>query len=217
MKRFAFYLKAQSPGNWLTVLIALGLLLWLLLAGQFQVPPSGPRFEDAYILLQLFLPLSLALVLAGIPVAEREAGTAEIYLSYPHHPAARLLEQVGLTALLWAVLAGGTVAVVHFHYAAAANLTAVTLVPALALGSAALAGSALSRTQVGGVLAAGAWWAIDLLAPGLNRAAYLFSQWRPVPGLDPQRMEQHAALVAAAGLMLALWLAGRRTRWATGT
>lgn len=213
MKRFLFYVKVQSAGNWLTVLIALGLLLWLLLAGLFEVPPFGRRTEDAYILLQLFLPLSLALVLAGAPVAERDARTAEIYLSYPHPPSLRLLEQVGLATFLWTLLAGGTVALVHFGYAPTENLAAVTVVPALALGSAALAGSALSRTQVGGVLAAGAWWAVDLLAPGLNRAAYLFNQWRPVPGLDAQMMEQHLAVVGGIGLMAALWLAGRRTRW----
>jgi hypothetical protein len=213
MKRLLYYAKAQSPGNWLAILIALGVLLWLLLAGQFEVPPFGPRIEDAYILLQLFLPLSLALILAGAPVAERDARTAEIYLSYPHPPSVRLLEQVGLSTFLWALLAGGSAAVVQFRYAPTADLAAVTVVPALALGSAALAGSALTRTQVGGVLAAGAWWAVDLLAPGLNRAAYLFNQWRPVPGLDAQVMQQHLAVVGGVGLMVALWLAGRRTRW----
>jgi len=213
MKRLICYAKAQTLGSWLAVAITLGLLLWLVLAGQFQVPPYGRRVQDAYVLLQGFLPLSLAVVLAGVPVAERDAGAAELYLTYPHPAWRRLLEQTGLVTLLWALLAAVATTVIHLRYAPVMNLVGVTVVPSLALGGIALAGSALARNQVGGVLAAGAWWSVDLLATGLNRVAYLFNQWNPVPGLDASIMARRLVLVGLAGVLLALWLAGRRTRW----
>lgn len=218
MKRWLYYAKAQAGANWLGIAAAGAVVLLLLFGGAFQASREGRRLQDVYVVLQVFLPLTLGLLLAGLPAQEQAERTAEIYLTYRQAAWLRLLEQILLSCAAWATLTGLAGLLIDRWYATLtlAHMVQVSVPPALALGGAALAGGTLSRSSVGGVLAAAVWWAIDLLAPGLNRLAYLFNHFQPLSGSDPTLLEHRLLMAGAVGLAVALFLAGRRARWVSG-
>lgn len=219
MERIRYYAKAQAGPTWLVAAAGVALVLWPVLAGVFRQGARPPQPADTYVLLQAVLPVALALMLSGLPSAERDAGAAEVHLTYPHPAWLRLLEQAALTLAAWGALAATVGAAIHVWYAPlpAAELLRVAVPPALGLGGAALAGGALARNQVGGVLFAGIWWAVDLVAPGLNRIAYTLYTYCPMEPSDSERMPVRLIAAFAAGLAVALWLAERRSRWVSGS
>lgn len=215
MKRLIYCWKAQADWSWLLAGGVLAIMLALLLADQFR-SFGGPRqLHDTYAILEVYLPLALAMLVAGVPVAEHGAGTAEVHLTYRQPAWLRTAQLLLIPAGLWAAALALTGLGIHLAYTplAAADLLAVAVPPALGLAGAALAGSSLARHQVGGMLAACIWWGVDLIsAGGINRWAYLFSHF--MPGGDPAAGAPLRLLLAGAlGLALALWLAERRERW----
>lgn len=220
MRQLWYLWKAQASWGWLVLLAVLGFLLMLLLNDAFQGRYPAPRLiRDTYLITQVYLSLISAVLLAHVPSLERESGAAELLLTYRQPAWIRLVCMLITPAALWAAGVGISGLVAHLWYVPveAAALLKVAAPPAAALGAAALAGSALARHQVGGMAAAGLWWGMDVLAPGkVNRWFYLFSEYKPVPGLEPEVMRLGAWLLAGGCLLMALWLAGRRERWVSG-
>jgi hypothetical protein len=216
MRMLWYRLKIQATWTWGALLFLHGFLLFLLFQDALR-PAEAPRhWLQASFILEVFLPLALALLLAPIPALDRSTGLAELHLSHRRPALLQLLGHLALPLLLWAVVLGLTGWVIDRYYAAVPlrEFLALTLYPAGALGGAALAGGALARHPVGGVMISGLWSALDLLFPGvLNRFCYLFSYYQPVQGLDLATMQGRMAALGALGCLLALWLAGRRARW----
>lgn len=216
MKRLICCWKAQADWSWLLAGGVLATMLALLLADQFR-SFGGPRqLHDTYAILEVYLPLALAMLVAGVPVAEHGAGAAEVHLTFRQPAWLRTAQMLLIPAGLWAAALALTGALIHLAYIAlpARHLVEVAVPGALGLAGAALAGSSRARHQVGGMLAACVWWGVDLISGGsLNRWAYLFSHFMsgagPAGGAAPVRL----LLAGALGLALALWLAERRERW----
>lgn len=235
MSRLRCAWKAQASWLWLVLLAILAGMTLLLLGDAFRPFAKGRSARDLTVILELYLPLALAALAAAVPALERDAGVAELHLSYREPAALRLLQYLAIPLALWllAVLSVGMAALVWYPpdplpAAAPAAAPAATwslpitapavvemaLWPALGLTGAALAGSALARHQLGGVLASALWWGTDLQMPGeLNRWFYLFNVYHPVADLNPAVMHRNILLLALGGLVLALLLAERRERW----
>lgn len=86
--------------------------------------------------------------------------------------------------------------------------------PALALGGVALAGTALARSQLGGLVAAILWWALDAVGQGaIGKQLFLFRVSIATGLYTPEIQGRNISLAGAACLALALWLAHRRAWW----
>ena len=220
MRRLWYMAKAQASWGWLVPLAVLGFLLMLLFNDVFRGRYPAPRLiRDTYVIIQVYLSLLAVVLLAPVPSLECENGTSELFLTYRHPAWLRLLSMLITPAAIWAAGVAVSALLIHFWYVPvdAGELLKVTLPPGLALGAAALAGSAVARHQVGGMAAAGLWWGMDLMAAGkMNRWFYLFSPYKPVPGLDPEGLRLNALLLAGACLLLTLWLTEQRERWIRG-
>jgi len=212
--------KAQANWGWLTLAVALAVVFLLLLGDAFR-PPGAPRSTaDLAYLMEAFLPLGLALLLARVPALDREIGAHELHLTWPFPPQMHLLRLTTVPALAWAAAGALLLLGAQLFYAPMDLRQALdmALYPSLGLGGVALGGSALARHQVGGVATASLWWGVDLLKPGdLHRWGHLFPYARPLPDADPARLHLQVLAVGLVGLALSLWLAGRRERWVTGT
>lgn len=117
---------------------------------------------------------------------------------------------------VWAGGVAAALAVVHFAYLPDQTwpLLDVLSRPALALGGAALAGTALARSQIGGITAAFLWWALDALGQGLVGKQFFLFRVSISTGLyTPEVQGRNIALLGAACAALALWLAHRRSWW----
>lgn len=216
MKPLIYRWKAAANPTWLVLLLLLAVLMAMLLGDMFRVRGGPRRLAEAWLVLEVYLPLALAAFLAPLPPLERSAGMAEIQLTYRRPCWLRVLELTALALGLWAVAAGLSGWLVNQYYQPLSfkYLAKVALPPAAALGGVALAGSALLRSQVGGMLAAAIWWGADLVSMGgLQQWAYLFTSYNPRPDALPEVIRPHLLLIGAAGLALALWLAERRERW----
>lgn len=210
--------KSQADWPWLALLVLLVIMWLLLLVDAFTRGPAR-QFADTAVMLEIYLPLAAALLLAGAPGLDREAGAAELHLSYRRPGALQLLQRLIVPILTWAAAVAATLLFTHQFYVPVnlAEALPMALFPALGLGSAALAGTSLARHQIGGVLASAIWWCMDLQIPGrLNTWFYLFNRFAPLPQLDPATMRRNTVILALAGLALALWLAERRERWVSG-
>lgn len=219
-KQLSYTWKAQASWGWLALLALLAGMIALLQGDAFRLAHSPRQLREVALILEVYLPLALAILLARLPALDRDAGAAELHLTWRRPAALHLLSLMVIPVALWALAAALTVWVAHATYLplTARQALAMALYPAAGLAGAALAGSALARHQVGGVLAAALWWAIDLQVPGqVNTVAYLFSTYRPVAGLAPAVMQGRLLLIGLAGLALALWQAGRRERWVSHT
>lgn len=211
--------KAQASWAWIVLLAVYGLLLALLLGGTFRPHNAPHTVREVALILEVYLPLVLAVLLAGAPTLERDAGAAELHLTYRQRPALRLLQFVAIPVILWSAAVLTTALIASHYYVALSvqQVASMTWAPALALGGAALAGSAAARHQGGGMIAALLWWGIDFQAPGrVNRWVYLINVYQPMPDMDPADMRMRLAALGLAGLGIALWLAGRRERWVRG-
>lgn len=220
MKHFVYAWKAQASWGWLPLLVVLAAMVALLQGDAFRSYDSPRQLREVALILEVYLPLALVILLARAPVLDREAGAAELHLTWKRPAGLHLLALASVPAALWALAAAGTAWIAHASYLPLTADQAFTMAfyPAAGLAGAALAGSAFTRRQVGGVLAAGLWWAIDLQGPGdVNSFAYLFSTFHPVVGLDSGTMHTRLLLVGLAGLTLALWQAGRREGWVSGS
>ncbi|HLO03981.1 MAG TPA: hypothetical protein VK191_12805 [Symbiobacteriaceae bacterium] len=208
-------LKAQASWTWAVLFTIHGILLIALFRNGFHPYSSLRRWQEATFILEVYLPLVLALFLAPLPALDRSEGAAELHLSYRRPAFLQLLGHVALPLLLWALVAGATGWSIDQYYAELplADLLTVLLYPAGALGGAALAGGAIARHPIGGVVVVGLWWGLDLLYPAkLNRLCYLFLQYQPTD-LDGALMQQRMLWVGLGALLLTLLLAGRRERW----
>lgn len=211
--------KAQFGWGWLALLAVLAIMVALLLGDSFRSRGAPRQVRDLAFMLEVYLPLALAVLLARVPVLDREAGAAELHLSWRRPAGLHLLTLLAVPLALWALAAGGVSLIAHIWYLALPwePVLEMALYPAVGLAGAALTGSALARHQVGGMLAATLWWGIDLQVPGrINTLAYLFNTYHPVPGLEPDLMRLNLVLACLGGLVMALWLAGRRERWVSG-
>lgn len=207
--------KAQASWTWAVLFTIHGILLFALFRDGFHPYSSPRRWQEATFILEVYLPLVLALLLAPVPAFDRTEGVAELHLSYRRPAPLQLLAQLVLPLLLWALVAGVTGWSIDQFYAdlPLADLLQTLLYPAGALGGAALAGGAIARHPIGGVVAAGLWWGLDLLYPAkLNRLCYLFPHYQPTD-LDAVLMRERMLWMGLGALALTLFLAERRERW----
>lgn len=214
MRTLYAYARAQVHWSWLLPPLWLGVMLVWLFAGHTD--PAARLGSDLYSIFEYFLPLALALYLAEVPAFEKEQGAAETHLGFVQWPSLRLalLALPGLMA--WAASVAAALAVVHFAYLPdqSRDLLDVLSRPALALGGVALAGTALARNQIGGITAAFLWWGLDALGQGLVGKQFFLFRVSIATGLyTPEVQGRNIALVGAAGLALALWMAHRRRWW----
>lgn len=214
MKMLLRLTKAQFHWSWFLAPLWMAVMLGLLFR-RHQLP-NYRSVQDLFDAFEYFLPLAAAVLLAGVPAFEREEGAAETHLGYIHLPSVRL----GLLALprlaVWAATAGAALIVVSGWYLPDQTWTLVkVLAPtALALGGAALAGAALTRSQLGGIIAAFFWWVLDATGSGLfNKRFFLFPASVRTGLFTPEAQARNIALVGAACLLLTLWLAHRRSHW----
>lgn len=215
MRMLWYRLKVQASWTWCALLLLHLLLLLLLFDDQFALG-ADRDWRQAGFILQVALPLDLAMLLAPIPAFDRSNGLAELHLSHRRPAAVQLLGHLALPVGLWAVTLGLTGIAIDRYYAAVPlrEFLAMALYPAGALGGAALLASSIARHPVGGVLLAGLWWGLDLLFPGqINRLCYLFAQYQPLLEIDTNTMQVRMAVVGTLALLAVLWLAGRRERW----
>lgn len=218
MKHWRYYVATQADASWLVIIVAWGVMFGLLLGNVYRLTPTR-RVEDTFVIFSLFLPLALGLLVAKLPPQELAARTHELFLTYRQRPWLRLLWHVVLASVTWVALVTLSGVLVDHLYATISLrwLAGSVLPPGLALGGMGLALSALTRSRVGGVLGATIWFGMDFIAPGLNRLAYLYSRVQPLPGVDPQIMDQRLMIIGAAGLAVSLFLAERRARWIAGS
>jgi len=211
--------KAQASWGWLPLAAALGLVLLFVLDEGFRDPGDPPHTADLAFLVEVCLPLALALLLARVPVLDRESGASELHLTWRLPAPLYLLRLATVPLIAWAGAGALLLLAAHWLYTPIDLCLALDmgLYPSLALGGATMAGSALARHQVGGVVTSALWWSVDLLKPGaLHRWGHLFPYFRPL-GIDPEPLHLQALAVGALGLALALWLSDRRERWVSGT
>lgn len=208
------YTKAQLHWSWLMP------PLWLACMWGWTFyrhwPPGSRGVSDLYAIFEYFLPLAAAVYLAGVPAFDRDEGAAETHLGYAQLPGLRLalLALPRLGAWLLAAAAGLLVAQVWYLPGESWHLVKATAAPALALGGAALAGAALLRSQAGGLFAALLWWAFDALVKGAyNKQFFLFRASIRTGLFTPDVQSRNIALVGAAALLAAIWLAHRRSWW----
>jgi hypothetical protein len=215
MRMLWYRLRAQMNWTWGALLVIHAFLLFLLFKDQFRF--GAPRdWGQATFILEVYLPLALAMLLAPLPALDRASGLAELHLSYRRPAPLQLLGHLAPPLLLWGLTLGLTGLAIDQFYAPVplAAFLRLALYPAGALGGSALLGTAIARHPVGGAMGAGLWWGLDLLAPGqINRLCYLFNQYQPQADLDATVMQARMGLIGVGALLLALWLAGRRERW----
>lgn len=220
MKLLLYAWKAQANWGWLPLAAGLGLVLLYLLDDGFRPLGAARSQDDLTFLLEVCLPLALALLLARVPVLDHEVGASEVHLTWRFPAPLYLLRLAAAPLTAWIAASALLLLVAHELYTPVDLRTAVaiTAYPAAALGGAALAGSAVARHQVGGVAASTLWWYVDLTRPGtFHRWGHLFPHYRPLPDSDPHALHLQALTAWLLGLALALRLAGRRERWVTGT
>jgi hypothetical protein len=214
MKALYAYARAQAHWSWLLPPLWLGVMLIYLFASHTDV--NKRQVGDLYSIFEYFLPLALALYLADVPAFEKDQGAAETHLGYVQWPSLRLALLALPGLVVWAAGVAAALAVVHFAYLPDQNRALLDVLsrPALALGGVALAGTALARSQVGGLTVAFLWWALDALGQGMVGKQFFLFRVSIMTGLyTPEVQGRNIALLGAAGLAVALWVAHRRSWW----
>lgn len=210
------WLCTRAQLHWSWVLLPLWLGAMLAVTFYLHRQAAGRQVRDLYVIFEYYLPLAAAVYLGGVPSFDREEGAAETHLSYPQHPVFRL----GLLALprvaAWAATAAAGLLVVQIWYldGQTAHLLKVMAPPALALTGAAMAGAAAARMQLGGIMAAFFWWALDATSLGyFNKQFFLFraSIWTGM--IAPEVQTRNILLMGTVCLALALWGSHRRSWW----
>lgn len=208
------YAKAQAHISWLLPPLWLAAMFgWTFYKHRL---PEFRQVGSLFSIFEYFLPLAAAVYLAGVPPFERDEGAAETHLGYPQLPALRL----GLLALpplaAWAATVGAALLTVQLWYLPAQSWTLLKVLapPTLALTGVALAGAALARHQLGGIVAAFLWWALDAMSRGLfNKQFFLFRASVQTGLFTPEVQGRNIALVGVACLLLAIWVSHRRSHW----
>jgi len=145
MKMLFYAGKAQFNWAWLYPAAALAVAVALLLGDAYR-PAGAPRGQaDLAFPLEVCLPLLLALLASQTPVIDRDAGAAELHLTWRHPAPLHLLRLLGVPVLLWAASAAATTAVANAFYTPVDLRVAadMALYPAAALTGVAVGGSAL--------------------------------------------------------------------------
>lgn len=165
---------------------------------------------------QYGLPPAAAFYIAGGFVLDYDQGTVELHLSYPQ---SATLRSILISAPRWIAWLCLTIALLLLSQIWLPPLDAIHLawaglVPAVALSGAAAACATLTRREAVGFLAAGFWWVIDSIAPGmLNRNFYLFPLVHPLPGILPAIQIRNVLIVGVFLWFIALYLSNKREHW----
>lgn len=208
------YAKAQLHWSWVLQPLWLAAMLgWLFFNHQI---PTRREVWQLYPIFEYYLPLALAIYLAGAPPFDREQGAAEIQLGAPQWPVLRLALLALPRLAAWALTLAAALLVTRVWYLPGYTWTLlkVTGAPSLALAGAALAGSALARHQTGGILAGFAWWVVDAFGGGRVGQKFFLFRISVHTGLyAPEVQTRNIALLGAACLLLCLWVSHRRAYW----